>query len=87
MERGSWGHLVIGLGWLVLYGVSVVMAAVRDPSQKKVHWKLVLPYMVGIVPAFSLMFFWENHGLLDTALFVLTSLILTWILIFAVRKQ
>ena len=76
--------------WIMLYGVSIViaLAAAEERYRSKITWESILPYFIGNLPVlFGIFYHGNNHGLLDTILFVLFSLILTWILIFVGKKK
>jgi hypothetical protein len=90
--------------WIVLYGVSIAIAAAQDqeaqinwkalkedgikawnpgPHCSKIHWKSILPYFIVVL----LKVFSHYHSLLETVLWVLVFWVLTWLLVFCVRKQ
>ena len=68
----------IALIWLLIYGASVVMAAVWR------RWWVLLPYLVALAPVFSRVPFDQPTEL---ALWVVTFAAITWVLVWTTRKQ
>ena len=123
MDKNSLVFPVLIFAWIVLYGISIALAAILDSAvtaardttkaaAKELHinWKVLekdaikawnqkphrpmvscwfisflryLPYFISVVPEF----FPPYHGILDTALYILSFLILTRVMVWSVRKQ
>lgn len=88
MEETSWLFVV---GWLAVYGVSVVMAvaqyevtSAQSSAAKKALVKS-LPYLVSIAPIMYRGL--EKKEYLDTGLSVITLFAVTWVIVWSTRKQ
>ena len=68
----------IVLGWLVVYGACVVIAAVWR------RWWVIPPYLVALAPMVGRV---PLDQPIELALWVLTFSAITWVLIWSTRKQ
>lgn len=92
MEATTQLHFILVISWFVVYGGSIVMAVAQYESatdkqyntRKKLFWKS-LPYAISLVPTLYQSF--KGQDLVNGGLFAITFLVLTWVLVFAVRKQ
>jgi hypothetical protein len=75
--------LAFTIGWYLLYGISIAIAAIQD----SLNWKSFAPYFIGLIPNLFSIFYWHHGGILNVTVSILISLALTWGLIFCVRKQ
>lgn len=94
MSNVNWIDALILAAWLILYLVTVTVAAARQESRMEdtkhhvPHWIVTgSPYAVGI--GFALYFTepWMSGDLLNAMLFAVTFVALTWVIVWSVRKQ
>jgi cell division protein FtsW (lipid II flippase) len=81
----SWGEAIMGFGWLLGYGLSMLISATQKSNSKRL-WKSVTPYLVSVIPSVYNVVR-KDHDFFDQSLFAIFFFFLTWFLILSLRKQ
>lgn len=94
MSNADLTDILIVAGWLILYLVAVTVAAAKAESDRTgVRWRVPawlamgFPYAVGVGFAVYFTEPWAEGALVNSLLFAITFVALTWVIVWSVRRQ